>query len=185
MLGWLVDNAATIYFVLGFIALVLVALWWRERKRPYLIGLGVVAGFVAVIFGLTCLIVTDRKRLAEICEEMAQGIRERSVDKVFRPNSPSFDQANRTPMNATQLRDLAQRHLPRRGVEDIAFAKFACESLDRDAGKARVQFWVLGVEDAEGMPVRCEADFVLEQTAWRMKGFKLFIGNTTNQYPFP
>jgi hypothetical protein len=185
MLEWLVDNAATLYLLLGILALCLAALWWMNRKRPYLIALAVVAVLAGLIFGLSFVIVTDRVRLARICEEMAQGIRARDVGQVFRHIASSFDQANRTSMNATQLRELAQRHFARRGVQEIDFAKIHCESLDRDAGKAKVQFWVSGVEDAEGMPIRCEADFVLEQTAWKMKGFKLFIGNTTNQYPFP
>jgi hypothetical protein len=185
MLWWLVDNAATVYFLLGVIALALVALWWMNRQRGYLIALAVDAALIALVWLLTVLIVTDQSRLEQIGQDMAQGIRSRKVEQVFKHISKSFNRANHRAMTVEELRQLAEQSLRRGDAEDVTFSKFRFGEISRAKRTAQVEFWVHGVREPESLPIRCEADFVLEGDDWRMKGFKLFIGNTGNQYPFP
>jgi hypothetical protein len=185
MFSWLVDNATTVYFLLGVVALGLVAGWWMNRRGKYLIALVVPLGLAALVWLLSLLIVTDNVRLERACQEMAQGIRSRNLDQIFKHISKKFNRANHQALDAAGLRDLAQRHLAQREGANVHFSRFSFVDVSRAKGSAQVQFWVHGAGDLEGLPVRCEADFVLEEDAWRMKGFLLFIGNTTNQYPFP
>jgi hypothetical protein len=185
MFWWLVDNAATVYFILGIAALGLFALWWMNRRGKYLLALVVPLALIGLTWLLTLLVVTDKHRLENTCQEIANGIRQRNLDLVFKHISSSFNQANHRQMNKEELRALARNHMDRRGTESVRFAKFSFGEVSRQKKTAQVEFWVYGVDDLEGAPIRCETIFVWEEDAWRMKGFKLFVGNTGNQYPFP
>ena len=185
MLWWLVDHAATVYFILGIVALGLFAVWWMNRRSKYLLALAIPLGLIALTWLLTLFVVTDHKRLEQICQQIAQGIRQRNLEQVFQHISPAFHQANQRQMSKAELRDLAKNHMDRHGAEDVTFAKFSFGEVSRAKKMAQVEFWVYGVHDLQGAPIRCETNFALEEDAWRMKGFKLFIANTGNQYPFP
>jgi hypothetical protein len=185
MLWWLVDNATTVYFLLGLAALGLFALWWMNRRGKYLLALAVPLALIALTWLLTLFVVTDNRRLEQICQEIAHGIRKHNLDQVFKHISSSFNQANHRQMNKEELRNLAKSHMDRVGAEDVQFSKFSVGEVAREKKMAQVEFWVCGVEDLKGAPIRCETTFVWEGDAWRMKGFKLFIANTGNQYPFP
>jgi hypothetical protein len=185
MLWWLVDNATTIYFILGIAALVLVALWWMNRKGKYLAALAIPLALIGLTWLLTLLVVTDKHRLESICQEIAQGIRQRNVELVFKHISSSFHQANQRQMTKDQLRDFAKSHMDRHDAGKVHFSKFSFGEVSREKKTAQVEFWVYEVSELEGAPIRCEATFVREDDTWRMKGFKLFVANTGNQYPFP
>jgi hypothetical protein len=184
MLSWLADNAATLYLLLGIAVLILAALWWMTPRRGYLLGLVIVFGLIGIVWLLSVVVVTDQVLLERACREIEHGIQTRDVERVFKHIAKSFNRANQRPMTRTELHDLARRELGRHGAEDISFSKITCERVSREEGSL-VQFWVHGVRELENLPIRCEADFVFEDDLWRMKGFKLFIGNTNNQYGFP
>lgn len=185
MLWWLVDNAATVFFILGLAALALIALWWMNRQGKYLLALTIPLGLIALTWLLTILVVTDNRRLEQVCQEIANGIRQRNLDQVFQHISSAFHQANLRQMKKDELRNLAKSHLDRHGAENVQFGKFSVGIVSREKKSAQVEFWVYGVEDLQGAPIRCEASFAWEGDAWRMTGFKLYIANTGNQYPFP
>jgi hypothetical protein len=182
MIGWLIENASLFYALLAIAAIALVAGWWMTRQGKYLLGLIPVVLLGVGLWLLAAYAETDQKRIQRTVEEMAAGVRERDLDKVFRHISKSFQRANNTAMNADQLRAYAQAHVDK--VRNVAVSKFSVLEISRDKGTARVQFWIRG-EDELDNPIRCEADFVLEDEAWRMKLFELFVGNLPQRYPHP
>ena len=60
MLWWLVDYAKTVYFLLGIAALVLIALWWMNRRAKYLLALAIPLGLIALTWLLALFVVTDQ-----------------------------------------------------------------------------------------------------------------------------
>ncbi len=185
MSEWLVDNASLIYLVVGFVSAALAAVWWNTRNGRILLWLVPLALLLGLVGFLSVVIETDSQRLELILHDMARGLRDRDLDRVFTHIAGSFDLANRSKVNRTGLRVLAESHMKRRDIRDISFARVKVEEVSRAQNKARVEFWVRGGGDIEGMPIRCEADFVLEDGAWKMRRFKLFIGNQTEQYVIP
>src|SRR5579864_3568241 len=108
MFSWLVDNSATVYFILGIAVLGLFALWWMNRRGKYLLALLVPIALIGLTWLLTLMVVTDQRRLEQICQEMAQGIRARNLDLIFKHISASFDQANHRMIDKAELRTLAK-----------------------------------------------------------------------------
>ncbi len=180
-MAWLVDNAAAVYFLLGLVGLGLAAGWWITRHRQLLLALAAVALVVGLVWLLSLLIDTDRKILKRTVQEMAQGVREKNEHKIFPHLSKSFSWNN---MNLKEFRENARQEIRRGRIDDLEVSKFSFLHVARDEGKARVEFWVHTVESGVA-PVRCEADFVFEDGAWRMIGFELFMGNFPHKWHIP
>ena len=180
MLSWPIDNPSYVYFLLACAALGLLAGWWLNRKRPYLIGLGVVAAVAVVFFLLTLLIDTDRKRITRALQEMSQGVRDKDLDKTFARLTDDFTMefsrgGVRTKMPKVELRQLADRAVRNGRVTDVVFGDIGFEKVAGE--EASVTFranpfgsWVLGGEHCY-----CEATFRRGPDGkWRMTHVTLF-----------
>src|SRR6266511_4010770 len=71
MLWWLVDNANLVFLILGLITLVLAVRWRLTHQGKYLVG------------ALTLVIVTDRKRLVQIVEEVTEKLNRKDFQGAF------------------------------------------------------------------------------------------------------
>src|SRR5262249_39447146 len=90
MLWWMIDNVNLVYLLLGLVGLVCAVQWWQTRKKRYVIALGVIVALIGLVFLLTRLMVTDRQRLVQTVQEMAQELQERKLDRFFEHVSPNF-----------------------------------------------------------------------------------------------
>jgi hypothetical protein len=184
MLSWLVDHSALGYLFLGILVLVMACLWWINRKRQYLLGLIGAIGLVVVLWLLTLFVVTDRAQIVHSVQAMAQAIEQRNLDQFFKHVSSSFDHQG---MNAQQFRGYVESQLQRYKVTSFSVSKIAAYDVSRQAGKGNADFWISleGNWEGEVLPLRCETLFVLEANEWRLKGFRLFVSNTTQEFRLP
>src|SRR5262249_24656954 len=183
MFSWLADHANLICLVFGVAALALAVGWWMTRSRKLLLALIPVAVIIAGVFLLSLFVVTDKKRIDQIVQEMAQGVRERNIELIFQHVANAFDRANNTAMSKAQLQALARKHI--NSVENFSLSACKFGEVSREKGRAEVEFWAHGGGAIDNAPIRVEAEFVLEEGQWRMKSFTLFVGNTGNRYPWP
>jgi hypothetical protein len=188
MFAWLVDHAGLAYLLLGSAALMLGSAWWLNRRRPYLIGLAVVAALLLFLFLLTRFLVTDRQQIERGLQEMAQGVLDEKPKQVFRHLSKQFSFSR---VDRTTFEPRAEKTIRQRQIQDLYLWKFEFEELDRAARKARVAFNVRVTSAwTEGTQVfLVRADFVLEDGQWRMRTFQLYnpVVNTDQplQIPLP
>jgi hypothetical protein len=181
MLASVAENATLFYLLLGIAALVLGARWWMTRNNKLLLGLIPV---VALGIGVWCIATftdTDQKKIQRIVEEMALGVREGNAERIFRHVSRTMKFRN---MRFTDFRAYAEKHLRDGKAKDVTVSKFSFSDVSRAAAKAKVEFWA-HTEEALGLPIRCEADFALEEGVWRMTTLELFQGNFQRPWQGP
>lgn len=181
MLPWIADNAGAFYLLFGVTAIGLVAGWWMTRRGKLLLALIPLAGLALGVWLIARFTDTDQKRLQRIVEEMARGVREGNAQLIFRHISPSFSFRG---MQVAQFRDYVERQLRNRRARDVTVSKFAFEQVSRSEGKAKVEFWA-HTDEAHGLPIRCEADFLFEEGEWRMSGFEIFQATPATCGRFP
>jgi hypothetical protein len=187
MLDWPIDNASYLYLLLICVALGLMARWWVTRKRAYLIGLGAVAGTAGLVFLLTLVIDTDRKRIVRAVEEMVAGVKERNLDKTFTLiANDCVTEFSGSRLSRSELRAMAQQAVSGGGVKQIRLWGFEFEQVDPP--KAVVSFnakpfgeWATGAEYCG-----CRAEFRLDKDGrWRMVHLWLFKPGSTELLPKP
>jgi hypothetical protein len=181
MLWWLVDHADLMFLILGVAALVLGCLWWMRRERWQLTGLIAALGLFALLWVVTDWVVTDRKQIVQTVQNMADAVRKPDLDSFFEHVSPHFEYGG---MHAKQFRNYVERQIRRFPISSFRISKVDTESISRDAGKGRAEFWIFLDEEA-APPLRCEATFVLEENRWLLGGFKLFLANARTEYRLP
>jgi hypothetical protein len=184
MLSWLVDRASVVYLLLGTAILVVAALWWMNRRRAFLIVLGGLGGLLALELLVTRLVVTDRQQIERSLWAMANGVVQRKPDEVFAhlARDFKFDGKRRAEFTARTAPTISQGR-----VQDLYLWQFEFEQLDRAAKKARVTFNVRVtsdlIEKTQFFLVR--AEFVLEDSEWKMKTFQLFNPVVDTNRPIP
>jgi hypothetical protein len=180
MLSRLVDHAWWLYLALICAALGLIAGWWVNRKRAYLIGLGIVAGLAGIVFLLTRVVETDQKRILHALAEIRAGIQERNLDRTFNQLTDDFTMKFSrsgaiSDVPRAEVRSLAERVTRNKGVTDIAFSDFEFEMIEPP--KAVVSFRAKPFGDmATGSEwCGCRAEFRLDKDGrWRMAKVTLF-----------
>ena len=179
MFAWIADNAVICYLLLALAAFALAAAWWTTRQTKYLWFLAQVVLIAVAVWIVAKVGQTDSKRIQDLVEEMSQGVREGNAERIFQHISRTVQFHG---MGLADFRSLAEGHLKRGRARDVEVSKFSFPERPR-SGKAKVEFWAH--TDEAPAPIRCEADFALEEGVWRMTTLELFIGNTTNVWPIP
>ncbi|MBV9124659.1 MAG: hypothetical protein JO112_14985 [Planctomycetes bacterium] len=184
-MSWLFEGSSTVYLILGILALALAVGWWMNRKRAFLIGLAVVAGFAGVYWLLDVLVVTDREQMVLNLKDMAQGVKDRNTDQVFGHISHDF----RSPQGKTkeEFRQISQTDINSGEVQEILMWDFNVTQVDRGQKTGTVAFSVKARGNSgEYGPFDCEAHFHLDpDNQWRLVGFKLFFPQTTREVELP
>ncbi len=180
-MAWVAENATLFYLLLGIAALVLAARWWMTRNNKLLFGLIPLLVLAVGVELIATLIDTDQKKIQRIVEEMAQGVRDGNAERIFRHVSRTMKFRN---MTFADFRAYADRHLRAGRARDVTVSGFSFPMLSRAEGKAKVEFSA-HTDETQGLPIRCEAEFALEEDAWRMTSLELFIHGTRNVMPIP
>jgi hypothetical protein len=171
MLTWLVENSSTLYLVLGTIALITAALWWRRRTRPLLIGLVIAVGLLAAVVVLDLLVPTDQKRIMSSIKAMDAGVATRNADQIFAHISESFRVKS---YDKVGFRYRAEPYLPQ--VSNFKVWDFQPQQISREGRTGTIHFLVRADSPAERpLFFRCLATFALDADGqWRLRTFELF-----------
>ncbi len=174
MFDWLFEGRPFVFILLLVARLLLLVLWWQRRDRRLLVAVAAVAGAALVYFLLSFLRETDRKQIERKVDEMAAAINANNVDQLFTHVSDNFQAMS---MDKKGLREQTVSAIGRFSVRNAKVTDFEVLELDREKRKAKVTFRGSADNSGTGMrlPVRCEAEFVLEKDGqWRMKEIVFF-----------
>jgi hypothetical protein len=188
MLESLVDHPVPIYVVLGLLALGLLVGLWATRKRGYALGLGVVAVLAFLFWLFTFLMPTDQKRIVGAIQDMRAGVQKRNTEQIFRNMSRDFRIGG---LGRAAFRTVVEQALNRSEVDDVEVWDFDQAQVARapggTTGTASIGFMVK--PKSSGLPddrfFRVQADFVLEDGQWRMKGFEVRDPVANQPVPIP
>jgi hypothetical protein len=187
MLSWVIDHAFVFYILLGCAAAVLAVAWWYQRKREFVIGQGVIAGAAALLFLLTLVVDTDRKRIVRTLQDMVSGVKVRDLDRTFSHiDDNCVTQFSNMRFSKGELREHAEEAVGRRGVTEIHLWDFEFLVLDRE--RAVVFFnakpfggWATGNEYCG-----CKAEMRLQPNGqWRMTHLEMLKPGSTEQLDWP
>ena len=187
MFDWLFERLPGVFLVLGVLAVLSLAFWWRSRKRMPLIFFLAFAVLAGVYFLLSVLVVTDRRQLTESVQEMAAGVRDRNLDRSFAQISEDFRFNNLGKNEFRQRADSAVRGFD---IRDCEVWDIEIDDFSRDSRNAHVHFDVkIKGNFSQKEFLRCRAEFTLDRdNHWRLRGFQLFNpfveSSTPLQLPF-
>jgi hypothetical protein len=163
-----------VYIALAAAAVLFVVLWYRTRKRRWLIG----AAVAAALAGLYCLldyaVETDREQIERKIHAMAAGFKAPAhLDAAFDNVSDHFHSSYVT--DKKELRDLAQQHVQTSGITDVQILEIHCGEISREKNTAAVEFRAKVIGNfgggLEAVPVHCDATFDYDPAlGWRMRG---------------
>jgi hypothetical protein len=173
MLWWLVDNANLVLLVLGLVAIALGVLLWLTRRGAYLIGLGGVVALMALVWVLSLLVVTDRKRLVHIVEEVTERLNQKDLPGAFKYFADdALVKIDGQALTRKQLMELAKDAFKRWGIERLIVWDVKVEKVERP--RAVVSFTVRPNDELAF--ARCEAECVLHgEGDWRVKVLKITL----------
>jgi hypothetical protein len=196
MPSWLVDDPTTVLFVLALLALALGVFWWVRRgddvgkkRLSWLKGLKArrltpnqicamgltIIGFLAVvILMLYFLVDTPDKRISRAIRDMARGVKEQNVDRVFSHVSDRFTLMGQ---GKESYRAVVQRYFQNGTIMDISVWDFDEAKLTEDKREATIEFMVKPKGAmTSGVGYRCEARFVRDaDREWRLQTFRVFM----------
>jgi hypothetical protein len=171
MLTWLVENSSPLYLVFATVALILAALWWRRRTRPYLAGFVIAVGLLAAVAVADLLVQTDQKRILSAIKAMDAGVAAKDADRIFAHISDRFQIGK---YDKAGFRYLVDRHLPQ--VSNFKVWDFQPQQISREGRTGTIHFLVKADSPADRpLFYRCLATFVLDADGqWRLRTFQLF-----------
>src|SRR5262245_40784011 len=196
MPSWLVDDPTTVLFVLALLALALGVFWWVRRgddvgkkRLSWLKGLKArrltpnqlcamgltIIGFLAVVILLLyCFVDTPDKRINRAIRDMARGVKEQNVDRVFSHVSDRFSLMGQ---GKESYRAVVQRYFQNGTISDISVWDFDEAKLTEDKREATIEFMVKPKGAmTSGVGYRCEARFVRDaDREWRLQTFRVFM----------
>jgi hypothetical protein len=184
---WLFEGLWQIYAALGLIALVLVILWWRDRRRYWLYGLLVVAALISLYMLLDYAVETDREQIGIRLQKMSQAVHNRTLNEGFELVA---DDAAFQGMNKAEMRGKANEYVNSGRVTDVIVRDFRLESKSGSAPEvAKVEFMIKVQGNLGGgfnsIPIFCKAQFKKNPTkGWQLSAVELF-DPVHNDEPFP
>jgi hypothetical protein len=170
---WLFEGRPVIYWMLGVLAVLLLLVWWRVRKRPVLLAAGVVAALAVVYFGLSFLVETPRAQIVRKVQEMAGAVKARDADTIFKHIAKDFKFRGQ---DRATFRGYVEMVLKRGLIDDLVIydEEFPAGGDERTRPvtfMAKPKSAALG--DQPAYPVT--ATFVREADGqWRMQGFEVY-----------
>lgn len=167
MFSWIVDHASTLYWLLIFAALGFVAAWYLTKRAKFLAYAGAVGGVMALLFLLTRIVVSDRQQIENHLRTMAGFVVEGKSNRLAQHLAKDFLlQGRDREAVARAVVDAARRF----DVRNIHLFDFDCKELDRDQGRAKMEFKVRvdGGGDTWGL-VHAKSTFVREENKWKLR----------------
>lgn len=167
MFDWLFDGRPAVYVALAVLAVLCVTLWWRDRRRAWLYGLGVVGVLAAVYLLLDRLVETRGEQITRRLQLIEKAVKAGDAEGVMQQISPTFDYRG---IRYDAFRQGVSARLKGRFVEDLTIWEVRFPDA---SGKVFFKAKPKGLGENPGFQVR--ADFVQDADGqWRMKGFEVY-----------
>lgn len=167
MFDWLFEGRVAVYLFLAAVALAFAGLYWRTRKRRWLIPAAAFVLLVAVYFLLDRLVETRSEQITRKLREMAAAVQRRDADAIFRHVAADFRVGG---LDRATFRGYVEEAF-RRGVTGLKLWDF---QFPDESGA--VAFFAKPEGSAVGANVhyRVRARFVQEGAEWRLQTFQVF-----------
>jgi hypothetical protein len=174
MFDWLFEahRHPAVYICLAAAAVLFLVVWFRTRKRRWLIAAVVPVALAGLYWLLDVAVETDSEQIERKVYAMADGFKAPAhLDAVFDNVSDKFHTSYA--QTKADLRDLAQQHIRDSGITEVRILEFHCPEASRANGAARADFRAKVVGNFGGGPdavtVHCEAAFDYDAAhGWRM-----------------
>jgi hypothetical protein len=176
VLDWLFEGRWQVYAVQILAALVLLVLWWRDRRRLWLYAVSVVGLLILLYLLLDYAVETDGEQIGRHLQEMSDAVHRHEPDGVFTHVADDFQIAGK---DKKALQELAGRYIRSGTVTEVEVWKYHfVEKTKQTPPIAKVTFQVKvkgnlgGLENAFYL---CKAEFEQgRDKEWRLKSFQLF-----------
>jgi hypothetical protein len=180
---WLFEGMLPVYLTLATVGVLFLGLWWRDRKKHWLIAFASVVVLIGLYFLLDRLVETPREQIRNSLQAMERGVKERNSAAIFAHVSEQFDWEG---LDKQQFAELVERVFRNKLVDEVTIIRPAFDPWPPQKGQpARVVFDVTPKGGpGDNFPARCEAEFVRDSDGkWRLKTFKAF--NRISNEPLP
>jgi hypothetical protein len=177
---WLFEGRTTVYVALAALAAFFLLIWWQNRKRGWLICVGIAFGLVGLYALLDRIVETDREQLVRKIQEMAAAVNAQNVEALMEHISDNF----RSPRgkDKQQLRTDVENYRKMIGnvhVWDIIFV----DTPSREHPPAKVFFSAKTESGDRPLLADCEATFDFDaQHGWRLQSIRLLKPQTTEEW---
>jgi hypothetical protein len=176
---WLFEGRLTVYLILAIPAVILAALWVRDRKRGWLYGMGVVALLLGVYFLLDRIVETRNEQIGRKLQAMAVAVKKRDADAIFQHFSPEFRLG---PFDKAGFRKAVENVMRDGGVDDMKIWEV---KFPGDPGKVTFKAKPSGRLPGTEMFYLIRAEFVQDDDKqWRLKSFEAFQPYSDSNTPF-
>ncbi|MFO0881504.1 MAG: hypothetical protein U0840_29745 [Gemmataceae bacterium] len=182
MFDWLFEGRIVVYALLGVAAATLAALWMRDRRRPWLLGLLALALLAGGYVLLDRLVETRQEQVSRKLQEMAAAVAARNAEAIFRHISDRFRFQG---MNKAQFRSYVESALRQGGVSELII--WNVQRLD-ETGQVAFNAKPRGYLTGTDAPYLVRARFVEESGGqWRLESFQIYnpYVNTTQPLEIP
>ena len=174
MFDWLFEGHRhpAIYICLAAAAVLFLVIWYRTRKRRWLIAAAVPAALAGLYWLLDVAVETDREQIERKIHALADGFQApANLDAVFDNVSDNFHSSYAS--DKAKLRELAQQHVRDSGITEVRILEFHCPEAWRGNGSAKAEFRAKVVGNfgggLEAVTVHCDATFDYDAAhGWRM-----------------
>jgi hypothetical protein len=164
---WLFEGRPAVYVALGVLAVLFAALWWRDRRRAWLVALAVVGVLAGVYLLLDHLVETRDEQITHRLQLIEKGVKAGNAEQVMAQFSSQFDYHG---IRRDALRHGVAARLQSRFVDELTIWEVRFPDA---SGRVFFKAKPKGLGDNPGFQVR--ADFVRDADGqWRMKTFEVF-----------
>ena len=187
MLSWLVDTAPTFYLLFGLAALGLAAWWWRTKQGKYLVAAGVAAGLVVLIFVLSLVVMTDRKRLVADVHDVINKMNKGDFEGAFTRFADQVEvklgqQSRKLPRDA--VRAIARMSMERQKVKGFHVWNVEVDKLE--GATAQVSFYIQADDGPGGYAIGKASCTRVGPLDWRVSGIDMqFPGSNPQPISLP
>jgi len=178
MLSWLVDHSNIIYFLLGALALILLAAGWTTRRLKFWGYAAAAIGCIALFWLMTKFVVSDRQQIILDLDAMASAVVERKSDALIQHFTKDFHYRDLGREEACKRIVAAARTYKIRNV--LIWDKNV--TVRGDAAEAIFNFRA-DAEDGGKYPASIKATFVRENGSWKIGAVHVLkLGSTERQF---
>jgi hypothetical protein len=187
MSDWLLEHKYSIYFLLGVAILGGLALWWRSRKRHFLIAAAVAGAVLVGMLILDFSVETDGEQMVRQVREVATAISAKDLDAAFKHVSESFDRGG---VNKEQFRKFCKATLDAGTVNRVQVWDESAAAVSRPSrtGEVQFRFKVHGSWGESPPNWFAKVAFTLDPDGqWRVKSFDYYdsLNQSTTPLPVP
>ena len=178
MFDWLFEGRMAVYVTLGVVAIILAALWWRDRRMGWLYAVGVVGLLAGLYLLLDKLVETRYEHIVRRLRDIQSAVKSADAEKVMRQLSSRFSYNGVT---REQFRVMVVDRLKNRFLEDLEIWEV---SMPDESGTVSFIAKPKGGAVGDNTGFRVRSEFVQDPDGqWRMKGFEVYNSFADSQSP--